>query len=155
MSDPAARADVHPELTSLTSEFFRAVSFESGHSPSYERIHGLFIDSGLLIKNSGMSPEICTVPQFIESRKAMVSSGELTRFHEAEISSKIEIFGNVAQQFMSYAKSGTLKGVSFEARGMISTQFVRTPVGWRISSMAWDDERLGVSLPDSWQAPQS
>jgi hypothetical protein len=48
-----------------------------------------------------------------------------------------------------------LKGVSFEARGMISTQFVRTPVGWRISSMAWDDERLGMSLPDSWQAPQS
>ena len=30
---------------------------------------------------------------------------------------------------------------------MISTQYVRTPVGWRISAMAWDDERPGLTLP--------
>jgi len=33
------------------------------------------------------------------------------------------------------------------ARGAISTQFVRTPGGWRIGSMAWDDERPGLELP--------
>lgn len=49
--------------------------------------------------------------------------------------------------FSAYGKSGTLKGVSFEARGMISTQFVRTPAGWKMSSMAWDDERPGLSIP--------
>jgi len=30
---------------------------------------------------------------------------------------------------------------------MISTQFIFTPAGWRMSSMAWDDERPGLELP--------
>ena len=78
----------------------------------------------------------------------MVRAGELTRFHEEELSETTAIFGNVAHRFSAYAKSGTLKGVSFEARGMISTQFILTPGGWKMSAMAWDDERPGLSLPD-------
>ena len=27
---------------------------------------------------------------------------------------------------------------------MISTQFVYTPAGWKMSAMAWDDERPGL-----------
>jgi hypothetical protein len=59
-----------------------------------------------------------------------------------------EIFGNVAHRFSAYAKSGVSKGVAFHARGMISTQFVLTPTGWKMSAMAWDDERPGLTLPD-------
>ena len=141
MTDPTALERLDANLKGLVAEFFRAVSFEAGQSPSYERIHGLFIDSGLLIRNSGPAPEISSVRQFIESRQSVVSSGDLTRFHEAEISGKTDAFGNVAQRFSAYTKSGTLKGDAFEARGMISTQFILTPAGWRISAMAWDDER--------------
>jgi len=40
-----------------------------------------------------------------------------------------------------------LNGEAFAARGVIFTQFVRTPAGWRMSAMAWDDEHsCGVSL---------
>jgi hypothetical protein len=56
----------------------------------------------------------------------------------------------VAHRFSAYSKRGTQHGVSFEARGMISTQFILTEAGWRISSMAWDDERPGLSLPQSY-----
>jgi hypothetical protein len=80
----------------------------------------------------------------------MFAAGELTRFREWELSETTEIFGNVAHRFSAYAKSGTLKGVPFEARGMISTQFVLTPNGWRMSVMAWDDERPGLSIPDRY-----
>ena len=66
-----------------------------------------------------------------------------------------QVFGRVAQRFSTYAKSGTLKGVAFEARGMISTQFVATPEGWKMSVMAWDDERPGLSLPQDGLAPYS
>jgi len=135
------------ELKRLTDEFFRAVSFKVGEKPGYSKIHELFIESGLLIKNSGTVPEISTVREFIEPRKASVEAGELARFHEAEIAETTEVFGNVAHRFSVYAKSGTLKGVPFEARGMISTQFILTPAGWKISAMAWDDERPGLSIP--------
>ncbi len=139
------------ELKRLTDEFFHAVSFKVGEKPSYSKLHELFIESGLLIKNSGTVPEISTVQQFILPRQGSVDAGELTHFHEAEIAETTELFGNVAQRFSAYIKSGTLKGVSFEARGMISTQFILTPAGWRMSSMAWDDERPGLKLPKHYE----
>ncbi len=137
---------VKAELDRLTAEFFRAVSFEEGSTPPYENIHGLFIEAGLIIKNVGSKPEVSTVSQFIEPRQASVISGELTRFKEVELSETTEVFGNVAHRFNAYAKSGTLKGVPFSARGMISTQFILTPAGWKISAMAWDDEHAGLSI---------
>ena len=139
---------VKAQLDHLTSEFFRAVSFEPGEVPPYENIRGLFIDAGLLVKNTGTVPEISGIAQFIEPRLAMVRAGELTRFLEAELSESTQIFGNVAQRFSAYEKSGTMKGVPFGARGMITTQFVSTPGGWRMTAMAWDDERAGLSIPD-------
>ena len=146
MSQPDRDA-VKAELDRLTAEFFQAVSFEPGEMPSYENIYGLFIETGLLIKNTASTPEISTVRQFIEPRKALVHSGELTRFREAELSETTEIFGNVAHRFSAYMKSGTSKEAHFEARGMVSTQFILTPAGWKMSAMAWDDERPGLSIP--------
>jgi hypothetical protein len=64
-----------------------------------------------------------------------------------ELSETTRIFGNVAHRFNSYAKSGTMKGIPFAARGIISTQFILTPSGWKISAMAWGDERPGLSIP--------
>jgi hypothetical protein len=36
----------------------------------------------------------------------------------------------------------------FRARGMKTTQLVRTPGSWRISALAWDDERDGLQPPE-------
>ncbi|MGW2088113.1 hypothetical protein [Streptomyces sp. NPDC001880] len=44
-----------------------------------------------------------------------------------------------AHRFSRYQKSGILNGERFEGEGRKTTQFIRTPVGWRMSSMAWDD----------------
>ena len=142
------RGAVKTELDRLTSEFFQAVSFESGGTPSYRSIPALFIERGLLIKNVSSTPEISSVQEFIEPREALVSSGTLTRFHESEISESTVIFGNVAHRFSAYAKSGTSGGKPFQARGMTTTQFVNTPGGWKMSAMAWDDERPGLSIDE-------
>ena len=154
VSQPNPRV-VKIELDRLIEDFFRAVSFEAGRAPPYENIYALFIESGLLIKNTGSAPEIATVRQFIEPRQAMVRSGDLTRFSEVELAETTEVFGNVAHRFSAYAKSGTLKGIPFEARGMISTQFILTPAGWKMSAMAWDDERPGLSIPQDHERGES
>jgi hypothetical protein len=137
---------VAAQLARLTDAFFRAVSFARGTRPSYADIYGLFIESGLLIKNVGSTPEICSVAEFIRPRQASVDAGHLTEFHEQEIAEVTVVFGNIAHRFSSYSKRGTVNGVAFSARGMISTQFVNTPVGWKMSAMAWDDERPGLAL---------
>ncbi len=148
-----ASADNHvvKELEGLLQSFFHAVSFEAAQTPSYA-IEGLFIDAGLLIRNSGTTPEVSDVRGFIKPRRASVAAGELVRFHEAEIHAVTQVFGNVAHRFSAYTKSGTLNGTPFQARGMISSQFVLTPDGWRISCMAWDDERPGLPLSSAYVA---
>jgi hypothetical protein len=148
MSTQQPPSAVKPELDRLMSEFLRSVSFEPGLAPRYQDIHRLFIDGGLLIKNIAAAPEVSTVAAFIQPRQASVSTGELTQFLEQELSETTVVFGNVAHRFSAYAKSGTSKGQPFAARGMISTQFVLTPQGWKMSCMAWDDERPGLSLPE-------
>jgi len=138
---------VKAELDRLSEAFFRAVSFEPGGKPPFDDIHALFVPMGLLIKNSTATPEISSPAEFIAPRRAAVESGELTQFLELELWETTRVFGNVAHRFSAYAKSGVSKGTAFQARGMISTQFIRTPAGWRISAMAWDDERPGLTLP--------
>ena len=150
MANAKSDITVGAELDRIAGEFLRAVSFEAGQSPPYENIRELFIESGLLIKNVGTKPEISTVSEFITPRQAQVDSGALVRFHESEISKRTVIFGNIAHRFSAYKKSGTLNGTTFDARGMISTQFVLTPTGWKMSSMAWDDERTGLQIPDEY-----
>lgn len=153
MTDSPA-GEVKTELDRLAGAFFRAVSFEPGESPRYHEIFGLFVERGLLIKNVGASPEIASVRSFIEPREELVRSGTLTRFEEHELSESTAIFGNVAHRFSVYAKSGTSGGASFATRGVVSTQFVHTPDGWKMSAMAWDDERPGLSV-EGWSATPS
>jgi hypothetical protein len=138
------------DLAALTAAFLDAVSFEPGASPAYATIRDLFIDQGLLIKNTG-TPDIATVDEFIAPRQALVDSGELTEFEERELAHVNEVFGNVAHRMSTYSKRGTQGGVQFEVRGVISTQFVFTPSGWRMSAMAWDDERSGLVMPDRYE----
>ena len=138
----------HDEIRDVFAAFLAAVTFTAGTRPDYERIRGLFIERGLLIRNSGDAPEVTSVDEFIAPRQATVDAGELTDFEETERTGETEVFGNVAHRLSGYAKRGTLNGTAFEARGVIATQFVRTPEGWRISAMAWDDEREGLAVPD-------
>jgi hypothetical protein len=144
-------SDARPELKALTDEFFRAVSFESGQRPAYTRIRDLFIDGGKLIRNSSELPEISSVDDFIAFRQRMLDSGTLTSFEEVEIAATTEVFGNVAHRFSTYKKRGTMQGEAIEGAGLISTQFIRTPSGWKMSSMAWDDERPGLAIPDRYR----
>jgi hypothetical protein len=139
------------KIDSLTSDFFRAVSFFEGNKPAYQNLYKLFIESGQLIKNSAILPEISNVRQFIEPRQRTVDAGELTNFKEVETAEITEIFGNIAHRFSTYKKYGINKGAAFEGRGIISMQFIMTETGWKIGSMAWDDERSGLTIPDRYK----
>lgn len=139
------------EIDALTAAFFRAVSFNEGERPGYANLYDLFIEGGLLIKNSADAPEISTVKQFIEPRQKVVDSGELTRFEERETAESTEIFGNIAHRLSIYEKHGLSAGTVIAGRGVISMQFVATPAGWRISALAWDDERPGLAFPERYR----
>ena len=133
------------EISDLMTRFLRAVSFERAGEPAYDKLPDLFLSAAMLIRNSGPSPELSTVDEFVRARQAAFDAGELVCFEETELSERTEIFGNIAHRFSPYGKRAETSGGRIDTRGVISTQFVRTPDGWRISSMAWDDERPGLA----------
>ena len=140
------------EIQQLMSRFLQAVSFRTGEQPAYGDLYELFIEGGTLIRNSSAAPEISSVDEFIRPRQETVDSGGLAWFEEVEVAEISEIFGNVAHRLSTYEKRGMMDGAPIEARGASSTQFIRTPNGWRMSSMAWDDERPGLVLPARYTA---
>jgi hypothetical protein len=139
--------DAEVECRALMGAFFAAVSFERGGRPDYEALYGLFIDGGRLIRSGPDDPDVATVEEFVASRLKLVDSGTLEQFQETETGARTDVFGSVAHRLSTYGKSGVSNGVPFAANGVISTQFVHTVAGWRMSSMAWDDERPGLSVP--------
>jgi hypothetical protein len=140
-------SDDRAEVAALMRRFLSAVSFEAGTRPTYDDLSDLFTEAGTLTRTSSGSPETATISEFVASRWATVDSGDLTSFYEGELSDITEIFGNVAHRFSTYEKRGTAAAGPIEALGAISTQFVRTAEGWRMSAMIWDDERPGLELP--------
>lgn len=106
--------DTMTQIASLTDAFFRAVSFHDGDRPEYSRIHELFIDAGLLIKNSADPPDVSTVQQFISPRQALVDDGHLTSFEEAELEHRTDIFGRVAHRLSTYVKRAVTDGTPSE-----------------------------------------
>ncbi len=133
----------------LLNRFFAAVSFPEGGTPAYEDLTDLFSEPGRLIRTSTPIPENLPVADFVAERRRVLAAGELTAFHEAEIGGRTDVFGAVAHRLSTYTKSGIGPAGAFAGRGVISSQFVREPGGWRISSMAWDDERPGQIIPSA------
>jgi hypothetical protein len=140
------------EIDRLIKDFFSVFCNQGGARPCLERIHGMFIKEGLIIKNAGAVPEINNLQQFISPRERILTDGTLREFTEEEVSDRTDICGNIAQRISFYRKSGILSGQPFQGRGVKTSQLIRTAEGWKLSSLAWDDEREGFALPGDLDA---
>lgn len=129
------------EISKLTTRFFSLFTNVGGKIPNVEDIEDIFISNGIIISNTHGVPEIYNINEFITPRKKMLSDGTLTDFSESEILHKTEIYGNIAQRFCLYKKSGKLNGSYFESRGMKTIQFIKVGLNWKMSSVAWSDEK--------------
>jgi len=129
------------EIDKLTTRFYSLFTNTNGVTPNVEDIKDIFISKGTLINNTGDTPEVFNLKEFIEPRQKILTDGTLTNFIEKEIIDKTEIFGNIAQRFSLYEKSGKLNGENFETKGMKTIQFVKINKEWKMSSVAWYDEK--------------
>ena len=130
---------VKAELDRLMRTFLAAFTNTGGRRPEVEAVREVFIPEGMIIANVGAEPVIYDLDGFIAPRQKMLNDGTLTEFSEWEVDERTEIAGSVAHRFSEYAKSGVRDGEPFKGTGYKTTQFIRTPTGWRMSSMAWYD----------------
>ncbi|WP_028800162.1 GNAT family N-acetyltransferase [Streptomyces sp. 142MFCol3.1] len=138
-AEEESRSDVLAEFDRLMSVFIGAFTNTGDRDPDLSVIRDVFVPQGRIIANVGNEPVIYDLDAFIEPRQKMLTDGTLTEFSEWEVSERTEIFGSIAHRFSEYRKSGYRHGKRFEGSGCKTTQFLRTPSGWKISSLAWDD----------------
>lgn len=143
---PVQDRQAREAVARLVQAFFDAVSFAPGRAPRYAALHELFVEQGLLINNAGAAPEVMPVAAFIRSRQASYDSGSVARFEVTELADTTELFGSVAHRASAFVRRGHRDGQPFEGRGMIFLQCLHTPQGWRLVSVAWDDQRPGQAL---------
>lgn len=142
----------------VVSRFFSAFTNVNGRCVNLDGLTDIFLPGAVIIKTCGGPISVYSLAEFIAPRKELLNGGELEEFSEEELWERTGIFGSVAQRLCLYKKSGVLSGRSFETKGMKSMQLVNTEAGWRISSVAWDDEREGVAIPVlpggvAWDSP--
>ncbi|MEV6951084.1 GNAT family protein [Streptomyces sp. NPDC051183] len=141
-ASPAERvpaSDDKARLDELMRAFLGAFTNTDGGRPNLDVVREVFIPQGTIISNTGDEPVVYDLDSFIEPRQKILTDGTLTEFSEWEVSERTEILGSIAHRFSEYRKSGFRDGERFEGGGRKTTQFVRTPAGWRMSSMAWVD----------------
>ncbi|GAA3491601.1 hypothetical protein GCM10018987_56840 [Streptomyces cremeus] len=132
---------VKAELDRLMEVFLGAFDNRGGRHANVGVVREVFIPEGMIISNVAGQTVIYDLDGFVAPRERILSDGTLTEFSEWEVAERTEIFGTVAHRFSEYGKSGFRDGEWFEGAGRKTTQFLRTPDGWRMSSMAWDDVR--------------
>ncbi|WP_271783839.1 GNAT family N-acetyltransferase [Aquimarina algiphila] len=129
------------EINNLAKTFFDLFTNANGKVPDVKMVLDLFIPSGRIINNTNEYPEIYSLEEFIIPREQLLNGGILTDFIEYEISSKTEIYKNIANRFSLYEKSGRRNGIHFESKGMKSMQFIKVNNLWKIVSIVWNDEK--------------
>ncbi len=134
------------EIDEITKRFYALFTNREGIVPNVAGIHELFITEGLIVKTCGNRPEVYDLRAFVEPRERLLRGGELTDFEEEEVRERTSIMGYVAQRFSIYRKAGVFRGQPMQARGVKAMQFVRANGVWKLSAVAWDDERDGFKL---------
>ena len=131
---------MQPEIDELMRAFFGAFTNTGGRAPDVDVIRRVCLPQAMIIKNVGGETVIYDLDAFIEPRRALLTGGRLTEFTEWEVEERTEVAGTIAHRLSRYRKSGVLDGEPFTGSGHKTSQFIRTAGGWRISSLAWDDD---------------
>lgn len=139
--------DARAELNEVTRIFFAAFTNRGRAQPQVDALYRLFLPQAVITKRHGASAEVYDLAGFIEPRRKLLTEGSLLDFSEQEVSARTEIFGGIAQRFCTYRKAGVLNGQPFAGGGVKTIQFVQLNGTWRISALAWEDERPGLPVP--------
>lgn len=127
------------EIARITDLFYDAFTNKDGRTPDVDRLYELLLPGAIVVKNLSASPELYDVRAFVEPRRAILTDGTLRDFVERETSEHTEVVGNIAQRLSHYRKSWIQGGETHQGIGVKSLQFVKTPHGWKIASVVWDD----------------
>ena len=134
-------------IKKAVNDAYAAISFKDGEKPHYDSIKYYFIPQAQLINFIEDTAQILSINDFVRAFKAYVDSSKIQIFNEQEIYGRTDEFGNIAQRISSYKTYINSLDIVKE-RGVNSFQLIKTPQGWKVSSIIWDVEKSSKPIPD-------
>jgi hypothetical protein len=128
------------QIEQVVRTFFAAFTSGSDIEARLDGLRELLLPEALIVRTCGQ-PMSYDVDGFIEPRRDLLTSGRVTDFREWEVDGTTVVYGDVAHHWCTYAKEWEEDGARVTGSGAKTIQLVRTESGWRISALAWDDER--------------
>ncbi len=125
---------------------YRCISFKKGEQVNYDDVKNYFMPQAQMFNFRGDTLGIFTITQFVDVFRNFVESNRIVSFYEEEIHGTTDQFGRIAQRMSSY-KTYVNTMDSIAERGVNSFQLVKTPQGWKVSSIIWDVESAGLKIP--------
>ena len=127
-------------ITAVLTDFFGVFDNRDNREPDWAMLRDLCSERVRIVKCEVDHEQIDDINEFIEPRKAILSSGELIDFHENLIDVEIQSFGRIAHAFVTYRKQGIYQGEPLLGYGKKSIQLLKEKDGWKIFSITWFDE---------------
>ena len=144
--NPLLAVSENPEIEKAVDDAYKSISFRKRESMDTVAIKKYFIPRAQFIINAD-TPQVFGLDPFIRFYVAFIDSNKVNSFYEEEISGKTEQFGNIAHRLSSY-KTYINSTDSISQRGVNSFQLVKTPAGWKVSSIIWDVETDQQKIPE-------
>ncbi len=126
-------------IDELVRSFFSIFNNTGKRQPDWDILPSICIPETMIIKKDSIHV-VYDLRSFLEPRKKLLAGANLVDFEEHETHEQTIISNNIAQRYSDYEKSGKLNGQYFKQRGHKLFQFIRTALGWKISSVLWEDE---------------
>jgi hypothetical protein len=134
-------------IKKAVADAYSSICFKQRQQFNFNDIKKSFIPQAQLIDFGGDTLQVLTIDQFVDFYRSFIDSNKVSLFYEEEISGTTDQFGKVAQRISSY-KTYVNTMDSAAQRGVNSFQLVKTPQGWKVSSIIWDIESPKLKIPD-------
>lgn len=133
-------------IKKAVDDAYASISFKKGEQPKYDSIKIYFIPKAQLINFKGDTMQTVSIEQFAYLYRTFIEGDSVQMYSEKEIYGKTEQFGKIASRISTYKTYLNTMDKPME-RGVNSFQLVKTPQGWKVSSIIWDIEQKGLKIP--------
>jgi hypothetical protein len=99
-----------------------------------------FSQKAVIARHDRSGTVLYTPEEFAAPRVELLHGGSLLDFCEEETAATTQIVGGIATRTSRYVKCGLLDGATYEGSGTKLFHLVRLAEGWKISSLAWEDD---------------
>jgi len=135
-------------LDEVIAEMYDSICFEEGQRPDWSRQTAIFAPGARLVRVTDEGIFEFDLESYRANLEAMIDSGAMTSFWEAEIWRETRQFGEVAHVLSAYETRRSRNG-EVRNRGVNSIQVFRRGEHWSISAMLWRREGQEVRIERS------